>query len=303
MKSYEEIAQNIFRRRDEYLMKKKRKRTVWKRKFCVSVGMGLTALVAIGIWNNDAVKSTVPCLNNDPYVIIAETIIGGENQGTEPQETTGTITVTTSMGEYTDVTYVTTSAASTSSTTVTTVSVTSTVTDTTTAAATRPYNTVTATTTANTTGSLTAATATTTTIRTTTTPPDNPVTTTTTKLTGSFTTTTTTTTIRTTTTPPDNPVTTTTTTTAPYIDYNFINSYLSTITDSSERDYDLGSTTVPYDELLDVIDMPTISVNVEDGKTIRIIAAFYEIKNKSSDEYVAVRFEGITDYWLYRRKM
>lgn len=98
-------------------------------------------------------------------------------------------------------------------------------------------------------------------------------------------------------------LTTSTTTTAPYIDYDFINSYLSTITDSSGIDYDLESTTVPYDELLDIIDMPTISVNMEDGKTIRIIAAFYEIQNKPSDEYVAVRFEGITDYWLYRRKM
>lgn len=97
-------------------------------------------------------------------------------------------------------------------------------------------------------------------------------------------------------------LTTTTTTTASYLDYNFINRYLSTITDSSGRDYDLDGTTVPEDELPDIIDVANITVKKENGEAVSIIAVFYEIKNKPSDEYTAVRFEGITDYYLYRRK-
>lgn len=95
---------------------------------------------------------------------------------------------------------------------------------------------------------------------------------------------------------------TTTTTTAPYIDYDFITRYLSTVTDSSGRDYDLDGTTVPENELPDIIDVTDITVNKENGEAICIIAVFYEVKNKPSDEYAAVRFEGITDYYLYHRK-
>ena len=103
MKSYEEIAQNIFRRRDEYMAEKKRKRAVLIKRIGSCAGIGAAALVAFGIWRSAAVRDMAPSLDDDPYSSSVEFI-----EPTGSSETTGETVIVTTVSDETVTAVVTT---------------------------------------------------------------------------------------------------------------------------------------------------------------------------------------------------
>lgn len=67
MKSYEEIAESVFKRRDEYFEKKRKKRIVMIRSLTAVAGTAAMLLLGIGIWNNKDIRNAAPSLHEDPY--------------------------------------------------------------------------------------------------------------------------------------------------------------------------------------------------------------------------------------------
>ena len=93
MKSYEEVARDVLRRRDEYLAVKKKKRAVFKRNFTAVLSCGLAVLVGFGIWNISGIRRTSPNSQNDRFNhdsssgLIVETIyIGEDEENTDPTD-------------------------------------------------------------------------------------------------------------------------------------------------------------------------------------------------------------------------
>ena len=60
MKDYKDIAHSVFRRRDEYLKEKKRKREVFMKRSAVALSCCLMMLVGFNIWRTDSLKTIAP---------------------------------------------------------------------------------------------------------------------------------------------------------------------------------------------------------------------------------------------------
>ena len=60
MKDYKDIAHSVFRRRDEYLKEKKRKREVFMKRLAVALSCCLMMLVGFNIWRTDSLKTIAP---------------------------------------------------------------------------------------------------------------------------------------------------------------------------------------------------------------------------------------------------
>lgn len=60
MKDYKDIARSVFRRRDEYLKEKKRKREVFMKRSAVALSCCLMMLVGFNIWRTDSLKTIAP---------------------------------------------------------------------------------------------------------------------------------------------------------------------------------------------------------------------------------------------------
>ena len=60
MKDYKDVARSVFRRRNEYLQEKKRKRDMLMKRTAVALSCSVMLLVGFNIWRNDALKSLAP---------------------------------------------------------------------------------------------------------------------------------------------------------------------------------------------------------------------------------------------------
>ena len=60
MKDYKDVARSVFRRRDEYLKEKKRKREVFIKRSAVALSCCLMMLVGFNIWRTDSLKTIAP---------------------------------------------------------------------------------------------------------------------------------------------------------------------------------------------------------------------------------------------------
>ncbi|MCR4637638.1 hypothetical protein [Ruminococcus sp.] len=60
MKDYKDVARSVFRRRDEYLKEKKRKREVFMKRSAVALSCCLMMLVGFNIWRTDSLKTIAP---------------------------------------------------------------------------------------------------------------------------------------------------------------------------------------------------------------------------------------------------
>lgn len=67
MKNYNDIADRVFRRRDEYLEKKKRKKAIFIRRASIALSCCLMILVGIGIWKADVLLSFMPPKDSNQY--------------------------------------------------------------------------------------------------------------------------------------------------------------------------------------------------------------------------------------------
>ena len=329
MKSYEEIAQNIFRRRDDYLAEKKRKRAVLIKCVGSCAGVGAAALVAFGIWRSSTVKDMAPSLDDDPYSSSVEFSEPTDSSGTTDETIitttvsgeTVTAVVTSKTTQTSDETVTTTASSTTSGsenqddTTTTSDETTTTVTTQredegsttpleTSVTESEPTTTATSsrTTTTTTTRSTTKTTTTTTKQppRTTTTTPVPPRTTTTTR-------TTVTTTGDDDTTMSQRPTTTATrtsvTTTVDKVkEFEQVKTYFPSVTDPMGVDYDFDGFTASPTEITEYIGAETIIVMNSEGLAEYINAEFYRTIWGNGNEYVAVCFEGVTSLYMYRRR-
>ena len=60
MKDYKDVARSVFRRRNEYLEEKKRKRDTFMKRSAVALSCCLMMLVSFNIWRTDALKTLAP---------------------------------------------------------------------------------------------------------------------------------------------------------------------------------------------------------------------------------------------------
>lgn len=98
MKDYNQIADRVFRRRDEYLEEKKRKKAIFIRRTAIALSCCLIALVGFGIWRMDPFKSVSPHPEDGPYNVTAATA------STAIETTAAIITDTAEVTTYTDIT-------------------------------------------------------------------------------------------------------------------------------------------------------------------------------------------------------
>lgn len=80
MKSYEEVAQDVFKRRDEYLREKRRRRKTVGRGACVMAGLCVIVLAAAGIWQYGTADSNPA--DGAPSEI-ARTMAAGDGGGSD----------------------------------------------------------------------------------------------------------------------------------------------------------------------------------------------------------------------------
>lgn len=96
MKDYKTIAENVLRRRDEYLEKKKRRRAVIFKVSSAAFAAGAAALIGIGIWQNSTVRNAAPSPSEDKYRIVTEVKTTAEAIAeTEISTTVTTVEITT----------------------------------------------------------------------------------------------------------------------------------------------------------------------------------------------------------------
>lgn len=69
MKSYEEIANSVFKRRDEFFAEKKRKRAAAIKWTSAAVSFCLVAMIGIGIWQSDSLRSAAPTPDDDRFIL------------------------------------------------------------------------------------------------------------------------------------------------------------------------------------------------------------------------------------------
>ena len=60
MRDYNKIADRVFRRRDEYLEEKKRKKAVYIKRFSVAVSCCIVLMLGLGIWKMDLLRRIAP---------------------------------------------------------------------------------------------------------------------------------------------------------------------------------------------------------------------------------------------------
>lgn len=72
MKSYKEVAERVFERRDRYLAEKKRKRAVMLKRASVGLSFCIVLLVGFGMWTNEKIRNSSETFhdNSDGEVII-----------------------------------------------------------------------------------------------------------------------------------------------------------------------------------------------------------------------------------------
>lgn len=98
MKDYNQIADRVFRRRDEYFEEKKRKKAIFIRRTAIALSCCLIALVGFGIWRMDPFKSVSPHPEDGPYNVTAATV------STAIETTAAIITDTAEVTTYKDTT-------------------------------------------------------------------------------------------------------------------------------------------------------------------------------------------------------
>ena len=108
MKDYNEIANRVLQRRDEYLEEKKRKKIIFYRRVTIAFSCCIMLLLGVGIWQMDFLKKIEPSPDPDVYVTTTHT---EKPVSTESSEYTVTTAVTTSFTDIsTDHALTTTSA-------------------------------------------------------------------------------------------------------------------------------------------------------------------------------------------------
>lgn len=72
MKSYKEVAESVFERRDRYIAEKKRKRAVIRKTATVGLSFCIVVLAGVGLWNNEEIREAFNSFRDDskPEVII-----------------------------------------------------------------------------------------------------------------------------------------------------------------------------------------------------------------------------------------
>lgn len=88
MKDYNEIANDIFERRDQYVAEQRKKRKSLVRITAAACSFALVALIGIRVWRSGWLDSTVPPTINNPG-ISGEQSLNGDNNPNNPNESTG----------------------------------------------------------------------------------------------------------------------------------------------------------------------------------------------------------------------
>ena len=94
MKDYNEIANRVFQRRDEYLEEKKRKKVIFFRRAAIAFSCCLMMMVGVGISQMDLIKKSQPSPDKDTYIT---------TDYNESTETTAKHTVTTDLAAATTI--------------------------------------------------------------------------------------------------------------------------------------------------------------------------------------------------------
>lgn len=72
MKDYKDVARSVFRRRNEYLEEKKRKREAFMKRSAVALSCCLMVLVSFNIWRSDALKTLAPSPDGSQFNVTEE---------------------------------------------------------------------------------------------------------------------------------------------------------------------------------------------------------------------------------------
>ena len=103
MKDYKDVARSVFRRRDEYLKEKKRKREVFIKRSAVALSCCLMMLVGFNIWRTDSLKTIAPSPDKSQFNVTEANTTAppttDENGNTGIPVTTTTAVVTANNGE------------------------------------------------------------------------------------------------------------------------------------------------------------------------------------------------------------
>ena len=101
MKDYNEIANRVFQRRDEYLEQKRRKKAIFFRRVSIAFSCCIMLLIGVGIWQSDMLKKIEPSPDTDSY-------ISSETTGTTTTSSLSNAVTTAITAAYTDITSQTT---------------------------------------------------------------------------------------------------------------------------------------------------------------------------------------------------
>jgi hypothetical protein len=101
MKDYNEIANRVFQRRDEYLEQKRRKKAIYFRRVSIAFSCCIMLLIGVGIWQSDLLKKIEPSPDTNSY-------ISSETTGTTTSTSLSDAVTTTAATTYTDLTSQTT---------------------------------------------------------------------------------------------------------------------------------------------------------------------------------------------------
>ncbi|WP_303805369.1 hypothetical protein [Ruminococcus flavefaciens] len=103
MKDYKDVARSVFRRRDEYLKEKKRKREVFIKRSAVALSCCLMMLVGFNIWRTDSLKTIAPSPDKSQFNVTEANTTAppttDENGNTGIPVTITTAVVTANNGE------------------------------------------------------------------------------------------------------------------------------------------------------------------------------------------------------------
>ena len=95
MKDYNEIANNVFQRRDKYLEEKKRKKAVIFRNAAIALSCCIMIAVGIGIWNSGMLRNIKPSPNKEDYSLPQPVVTTTEAASDNDPTVTATVEVST----------------------------------------------------------------------------------------------------------------------------------------------------------------------------------------------------------------
>ena len=59
MRSYEDISESVLRRRDEYLVRQKKRRTAVRRSLTAALSLIIVVFICAGIWNSGSLRAAI----------------------------------------------------------------------------------------------------------------------------------------------------------------------------------------------------------------------------------------------------